>query len=330
MLSTFLSALSPMLMLFTCIGAGYALRRSDILSKESSQVIAKLETWLFVPALSFTTMSAYCTAESLKTHFVNMLFACFVALISVSIAIFLARFFTKKPSPERGIYQYALAFGNQGFMGEPVVLAIFGATALSYFKFYTIPLGIVIYTWGISVLVPDGENGGNLLKKIFNFPTIATLAGILAGTLGLTKYIPTFLMSSLNSLGSCMGPLAMVLAGVTVANYSLPSMLKNKKVYIASLLRLIVIPSFIVAAVWGLKELINLLFALNINNLVVYLALFASAMPLGLNTIVFPEAYGGNPETGASMALISHTLCVITIPIMFAVMSIFLGDFPAL
>ena len=47
---------------------------------------------------------------------------------------------------------------------------------------------------------------------------------------------------------------------------------------------------------------------------------------LGLNTVVFPEAYGGNPETGASMALISHTLCVITIPIMYSVMTLIFGQ----
>ena len=56
-----------------------------------------------------------------------------------------------------------------------------------------------------------------------------------------------------------------------------------------------------------------------------YLAFFAIAAPLGLNTVVFPEAYGGNPETGASMAMISHTLCILTIPLMYAVMILAFG-----
>ena len=61
-------------------------------------------------------------------------------------------------------------------------------------------------------------------------------------------------------------------------------------------------------------------FGMQIGNDVLFLAFFATATPLGLNTVVFPEAYGGNPETGASMAMISHTLCVISIPLMYALM----------
>ena len=40
-------------------------------------------------------------------------------------------------------------------------------------------------------------------------------------------------------------------------------------------------------------------------------------MALGMNTVVFPEAYGGDHEPGASMALISSALSVITVPLMY-------------
>ena len=115
-----------------------------------------------------------------------------------------------------------------------------------------------------------------------------------------------------------MGPTAMLIAGVTVANYDLGEMFKMKKVYYATALRLIFIPAVIFSIMFGVKELINLVFGASIDNTPILLIFFAIATPLGLNTIVFPEAYGGNPKIGASMAKLSHTLCVITIPIMFA------------
>ena len=55
------------------------------------------------------------------------------------------------------------------------------------------------------------------------------------------------------------------------------------------------------------------------------LTLFAFATPLGLNTVVFPAAYGGETKTGASMAMISHLLCIITIPLMYTVFSMLFG-----
>ena len=221
-----------------------------------------------------------------------------------------------------------MTFANFGYMADPIVLAMFGDEALAYYKLFSLPASIMVYTWGISVLTPDGVGRGGFFKKIMNAPTIAMLLGIAAGLTGLGTHLPTFVSSSLNSLKDCMGPMAMILAGVTVANYNLKSMLKNKKVYVVSALRLIVIPAVLIGAVFGVKELINLIFSVNMNNMVVYLTFFFAAMPLGLNTVVFPEAYGGNPETGAGMALISHTLCVLTIPIMFTLMNVLFGAFP--
>jgi hypothetical protein len=62
--------------------------------------------------------------------------------------------------------------------------------------------------------------------------------------------------------------------------------------------------------------------ALGINETVQTFALIVTATPLGLNTIVYPATYGGDTKTGASMAIISHTLCVITIPIMYALLTV--------
>ena len=81
----------------------------------------------------------------------------------------------------------------------------------------------------------------------------------------------------------------------------------NKPVYGASVLRLIVIPAVFMV----------LLRALGVNEEVMIFGLIAFATPLGLNTIVYPAAYGGNVKTGASMAVISHTFSVITIPLMY-------------
>jgi predicted permease len=140
------------------------------------------------------------------------------------------------------------------------------------------------------------------------------------GLSGLGAQMPGFLSNSLDTLSKCMGPMAMLLAGVTIAKYDFTSMLKKGKVYIASVLRLVILPIFIVSFLFGLKTLANTLFGMQIGNDVLFLSFFALATPLGLNTVVFPEAYGGNPETGASMAMISHTLCVISIPLMYALM----------
>ena len=51
-----------------------------------------------------------------------------------------------------------------------------------------------------------------------------------------------------------------------------------------------------------------------------FIVLIAFATPLELNTIVYPAAYGGNTKTGAAMAMISHTLSVVNLPLMYLIL----------
>ena len=137
-----------------------------------------------------------------------------------------------------------------------------------------------------------------------------------------------FVTDTLSGLASCMGPIAMLIAGVTIARFDFKKMLTNKKVYVATILRLIVLPTILIAFVFGVKCLLNLAFDLSLNNSFLFLFFFAVSTPLGMNTIVFPEAYGGDPSTGVSMTLVSHVLCVITIPLMFALLTLLFGPQP--
>ena len=103
-MTTFLATLNPMLTLFLCIAAGYVASKCKVLPENASKVMAKMETWIFCPALSIMTMSRFCTVDKLATHAINIVLAVCVTALSMAIAIFLSRFFAKKGTPERGIY----------------------------------------------------------------------------------------------------------------------------------------------------------------------------------------------------------------------------------
>ena len=60
------------------------------------------------------------------------------------------------------------------------------------------------------------------------------------------------------------------------------------------------------------------------GNIMARLETYVFVPPLGLNTIVYPAAYGGDTKTGASMTMISHVLSVITIPLMYLVFIVWL------
>ena len=142
----FFETLTPMITLFLCIAIGFAVQRSGILPDTAGKTLAKLETWVFCPALNFITMVRYCTVDSISTHATNVAMASVSVVAAVGIAIFLGRFFVRERCAERGVYMYALAFANCGYMGDPIVLGMFGEEVLAYYKLFCLPLCLMIYT----------------------------------------------------------------------------------------------------------------------------------------------------------------------------------------
>ena len=333
MLDTFLATLNPMLTLFICIAVGFILRKTNILGDGASTVLAKLENWVFVPALNFSAMAQYFKVQTLISHASNLIFSSLSLAVSVVLTLILVGFFIKdKHAYETGVYKYALTFANSGYMGDPIILAIFGISGLSFYKIVTLPMNILTYSWGLNLLVPKGEKKQSFIKNLVNAPMLGMLLGIIAGLTGLgdTLSLPSlaFLSSVIDSLKSCMGPVAMLIAGLTIANFNLKKTFTNLKVYILSFLRLVLIPIIVIGSVFALKELANLFFSLSVDNSILYLLFFTVATPMGMNTIVFPQAFGGDATLGASMTAVSHTLCIISIPLMYALLTLIFGTAP--
>lgn len=322
MTESFVAILNPMIMLVIYIAIGFVLGKTKILSGDSATTVARMETWIFCPALSFITMAKCFTVETVSEHTVNIVFASIFLGIAMLIAIFLARFIIKKPGDERNIYKYVLTFGNYGFVGEPLIKEIFGNQMLANFKIFCIPVTFIVYLWGIGLLIPKGKGKNNALKSFFNPATIALFLGMAFGITGIGNKLPVFIDTTLTSLSNCMAPVAMILLGLTVSSYSTKEMLRDKNVYLATVLRLLVLPAVIIPLIFGIKELACLAFNISISNQILVYAFFIAATPHGMNTIVFPKAYGGDPKIGAGLAMLSHTLSVITIPVMFALMTL--------
>lgn len=323
MSAVFNSTLSQMLVMLLCMIIGFVLNKGGLLPNNSATVISKLEQYIFVPALTISTFMNYCTIQSLSEQYVLIIYSLIALAIALCISLPLSKAFAKKDEYKRSIYKYALTFGNFGFMGNAIVPAILGEQFLYPYMMFTIPLNVAVYTWGIMILVPKGEEKQSILKSLINPIFISLIIGAALGLSGLAQYLPTFAVRSIDYAKSCMAPLAMILTGFVIGGYDIKGLLSDKKIYIATALRLFVFPAFFITVLYLGGSLIGT----NKEALVLPLSLtlFAFATPLGLNTVVFPAAYGGDTKTGASMAMISHTLCVISIPIMYALLTAILN-----
>ena len=307
-MQVFSATLNQMLVLFIFMAMGFFLNKKRLLPLDSSTALSKLETYLFVPCLVFSVFYKYCTVENFKQKSVYIIYGTAIMAVSLVIGIFLAKLFAKD-GYLRKIYTYSFAVANFSFMGNAVVLGVFGEQVLFDYMIFTLPLNMYVYSIGTASLKqsPDGKAEKISLKDFINPIFIALVLGMILGLAAVP--LPKFLTSAITSAGNCMSPIAMLLTGFVVGNFSIKQLIKNKLVYFASAIRLIILPALFMLVLLALKT----------DNDIIRVALCATAMPLGLNTVVFPAAYGGDTTLGASMALISHVISVITIPVMFAI-----------
>ena len=302
----FFSTLNQTTFLFALIALGYALTKFKFVPRNSPAVLSKLENYLFLPALVLLTFTENFTIEKISSTWKILLFSLVVLAVVIPVTFLITKFITKDDYI-RKIYIYGLTFSNFAFMGNAIVSTLFPEIFLEYVIF-TIALWIVIYLWGAPALLISDSGHMTLSHRLKSFVNPMFIAMVIGAVLGLLKLsLPSPIELALTSAKDCMSPVAMLLTGMTVANIDLKKTFSDVKIYIISILRLVIYPLiFILLAKFIPMD--NTLFICTVCSL---------AMPLGLNTIVIPGAYGKDTSAAAGMALVSHLLSCITIPLIF-------------
>ena len=303
-MALFYTTIQQMLILFIFICIGYVCNKKMFLTQNTDESMAKLENNILMPALILNTFISQCTVKTLSQKWEIFLWGSIILAVTLIISCLLGKIFGEDAYTEN-VFRYSFAFPNIGFMGIAVIQGIGGADLLFDYMIFTLPYNLFIYSIGVTWLLPGKGTRKFDFKKLIN-PMFAAMAiGTALGLLAVP--MPQIIMGSISSLSACMSPLAMILTGYVIAKFNVIELLKIKKVYIASVIRLIYIPLLAY----------SILNVLNISNVIILPAICALAMPMGLNTIVIPTAHKLDVTLGASMALISSVAAVITIPIVF-------------
>ena len=310
-MTTFFTSLSQISYLFLLIGAGFLVMKLCKLPPNATNVLSKLVTTLFMPALILTNFMDNFTVSRLSSAWQYALAGVIVVSLSIVLAKIIARI-SGKDDYHRKIHTYCLAFSNFGFMGTAVVSTLMPDLFMSYLILCT-PMWIVNYSWAVpALLIPSEKKRGFSFKNLINPLFISMLIGIF---IGLTRLpIPQFVDVSIEALSKCMSPSTMLLTGMCVAKIDIKRVLKIKSIYALSVIRLILIPSIF----------LFILSIIKIDYGVALCVLAVLSMPLGLNSVVIPEAHGQDTSEASGMAIVSHLASALTIPLMFTVFELFM------
>lgn len=293
--------LKQLLVLFSFVVFGYILCKSKSANSESASLISSIQVNIVIPCLLIKTYTEQFTVDNLIHNFKIIITALVLLLFTVLLSKLIAHFLCKEKD-DKGIYTYSMAVPNYGYMGYPLAEAAGGQAMLMNAMVFAVPLSIYSTTAGFNMLM---NNKNSTLKKVINPITIATLIGCIFGLNNVE--IPSGLMNILEMSSNCLVPLSMILMGMVISEFNFKEILRDKKIYITAVIRLLVIPIIIYLS---LKNICD--------STILKTAVLIYAMPCGLNTIVIPKLRGGNCKIGAGLAVISNILSLITLPLILS------------
>lgn len=142
--------LQQMIVMFLMMAVGYLCYRGQILTEEVSKKVSAIVVNVANPCMilsSALTDQQMQGKELVQTLAIVVMMYAFLLVVAQLLPRILC---IQKES--RGAYAAMTVFANIGFMGFPVLAAMYGNGALLYGAVFQIPFNILIYTYGVAVL----------------------------------------------------------------------------------------------------------------------------------------------------------------------------------
>jgi len=291
------------------VAAGFILRCTKRVGDGFGKEISSLLLNLCMPALVIRILAQEFTIEALKTGYPAILIG-FVVIAITSIPAFLL----KRAGKDKGflnVLAFSLVFSNFGFMGQPMVEAVYGSDALLTWALFTISYYALVNIIGMYILAPQGQKMN--AKLIFNPNTVGVIIGIILALFRIP--IPTVVMDLLNMCGNCVVPLSMILIGFVLAGHPLRAMVSNLRIYGVAALRLLVLPLCVM----------GVLYLCGFRGFLLAVPVIIIAMPVAVNGVMLAEDMGGDSLQMAQAVFVSSVLSLLSVPLIAVILAMVQG-----
>ncbi len=292
-----------MLALLIMIGAGFFLAKKNILDEHTNTRISSMIVTIFNPLLVLSSAFQAAESVSIRTMGQISLVAVGMFVIFIVCGMILAPRFSRDLG-QRRIYQMMFVFSNLGFIGIPVVSSILGEEYVVYVTEFILIYTLVFYTYGVALM--DGKFSFSSLRAILNPGTVAGAAAVLVVVFRLP--VPSFLETAATYLGNAASPLALVSVGFSLAHSDLKKVFGQPRLYVFSLLKLLVLPL-------AMLPLLRLFLP---DPALIPVCMVMFGMPVGNLPLILANQKGIDGTTCSAAIILSTILCVFTVPILIA------------
>jgi len=289
------------------IALGYLLRKLNIVSESLQKGLSDILLKAVLP-LAILSSANYAYSRDL---FYGMLIAAAAATVFYVVGLVSMTFLSKTlslPDKERKIFVTMTVFANTGFVGLPVMSALFGEQGLLMAVVFNLLYNLFMNTYGINML--RGQGGFDFKSILKNPVTIASIASILIFVSPFR--FPVILSSPIADIGAMNVPISMIIMGGSLAGIPLLDIIRDKYSYLVSGIRLLAFPLLMLLAMK----------LFSVTSVTASVCVLMTALPCGTMNVIFAEQYDCAPEFASRTVMLSLLLMIVTLPVLIFLASI--------
>ncbi len=285
--------------MFLLMGVGFVLAKFDKINDTGAKFFTNILLMAVTPAVLINAYQRPFEVRLAKELVMGVILTIIIHIASIVLCMFV---FRKEQTNRYRVARFGAVYSNCGFMAIPLLSASLGPDGVFYGSSYLATFTIIYWTMGVYTLT---ENKKDLsLKSIFINP------GIIGSLIALSLFVfgiklPPLVSDCVDNLAAMNTPLSMIVLGTYLAKIRLSETFKNKLLYMAIGMRLLVIPLI----TW----LILMVFP--INDIAGKAILIAAACPAAAVTSLFASNYGLDAIFGSEIVSVSTLLSIVSIPL---------------
>ncbi len=298
-----IEVLTRVLPFFAVIGVGYLSGRGRFISEEGTAAITKFVFYFALSAMLFKFASNLSLTQIYSTPFVlAYLFGCTVVYL-LAFAVALLRRITLA---EAAVEANTATCGNTGFLGLPLMIAIFGAKAAGP-QMMVLTVDMIVFSSLITLIITTAREGrlrwsilGQLGKGLLQNPMIVSMAlGLIWSATNAP--VPQPINDFMGLLGGAATPGALFAIGASLASRS------AERIEVAGWL------SFCKLVVHPLAVALGALVLFPVERFAAHVMIAAASLPVAGNTYILAQHYGVAPQRVSASILISTAVSVLTV-----------------
>lgn len=285
--------------LFILIFVGVLCVKTGILSSEAKSVLSNMLVYLIIPAMAVNSYIAEYNPETGRNILSAFMYSTMLIFAGLALSFLLCGGSGKPKTP---ICRIACIFSNAGYMGYPLIQALYGNEGLMYASAYVTMFNILLWTVGVRIMTRSNAEGE--ARRILKNPVIyAVMIGLAVYFLRIP--VPEILRAPLGYVSDMNTPISMMITGMLLAESNMFGLLKDALLWRTTAVRLLIIPAIC----------ITVFFALGLNSMAAKVTLLQEACPCAAITSVFAVKYRHDEGFAGGLVVLSTLLSIITLPI---------------